>query len=167
MIQFEVEKNNLLSDLENVIRQNPENTVVHLLKELIKNLNSHFELKGQFSRIVIDSLDFKFEIGEKIIDFERFFMDKTNLIESSELRQMAKYLKKRGLKPTFFGQARTNANAHWIYFDTVLDLEKLKRKFYLGSHIKVHQNLDPRSGTESGFVDDLTGEGLMGKLLKR
>lgn len=52
MKQFEVEKNNLLYELENVIRQNPENEVVHLLKELIKNLKSHFELNGQLSRIV-------------------------------------------------------------------------------------------------------------------
>jgi hypothetical protein len=46
----------------------------------------------------------------------------------------------------------------------VLDVEKLWEKYQLGAHIVIHENLDPKSGTEKGFIDEQTGEGLMGKI---
>jgi hypothetical protein len=51
-----------------------------------------------------------------------------------------------------------------IYFDTILDFDRLRKKFKLMDNIVLHENLDPKSGTEKGFIDKRTGEGLMGKL---
>ncbi len=90
--------------------------------------------------------------------------DKISAIESDPLREIAEYLLKTGKRITYFGQAWTKAPSTWIYFDTVLDIYKLKDKFQLHDHIVIHENSDPKSGTEKGFVDKNTGEGLMGKL---
>jgi hypothetical protein len=166
MKKFEIEKAGLIAELDIAIMQNPKDAVLKALKDILGKLNTATELNGVLSRIVVDSLDYEYEVGEKIIEFEQYFLDKTNLIQSQELRQLAKYLKKKKIKIDYFGSAWTNNHASWIYFDTVLDLDKLRSKFNLGTHIKIHQNLDPKSGIESGFVDENTGEGLMGKLKK-
>jgi hypothetical protein len=39
------------------------------------------------------------------------------------------------------------SSADWIYFDTILDFDRLK-KFKLMDNIVLHENLDPKSGTE-------------------
>ena len=91
-------------------------------------------------------------------------LHKIDNIKSDSLREIAEYLIENGNQITFFGQAWSNASADWIYFDTKLNLKRLKRKFKLKDNIVIHENLDPKSGTEKGFIDKLTGEGLMGKL---
>ncbi|MBN2596277.1 MAG: hypothetical protein JXR82_05785 [Marinifilaceae bacterium] len=85
-------------------------------------------------------------------------------IKSDSLRKIAEFLIKNGIQITFFGQAWSNVSADWIYFDTILDLDRLRIDFKLKDNIIVHENLDPKSGTEKGFIDKLTGEGLIGKL---
>ena len=91
-------------------------------------------------------------------------LNKIKNLKSDSLREIAEYLIEAEFRITYFGQAWTNASADWIYFDTVLDFNNLKEKFKLKDHIIVHENLDPKSGTERGFIDEKTGEGLMGKL---
>lgn len=86
-------------------------------------------------------------------------------IQSDPIREMAYYLAdEKRIAITFFGLAWSNATARWIYFDTVLDVEELQSQFELDENMEVHENLDPKSGLERGFVDQTTGEGLMGKL---
>jgi hypothetical protein len=36
---------------------------------------------------------------------------------------------------------------------------QIKKNFKLKDNIVAHENLDPKSGTEKGFIDKLTGEG--------
>lgn len=91
-------------------------------------------------------------------------LNKIKGLKSDSLRELAEYLLKNKNRITFFGQAWSNENADWIYFDTQLNLDRLKKKFNLKDNIVVHENLDPKSGTERGFIDKLTGEGLMGRL---
>ncbi len=89
-------------------------------------------------------------------------MDKIALIQSSQLQEVARYLVSENIPITFFGQAWSKPSAHWIYFDTALEIETLREKFNLDENIINHENLDPRSGIERGFIDKNTGEGLMG-----
>ena len=65
---------------------------------------------------------------------------------------------------TYFGKAWSGSTNNWIYFDTVLDLEKLRVDFELGGDFEIHENPDPKSGQERGFVDSKTREGIMGKI---
>lgn len=85
-------------------------------------------------------------------------------IKSDSLREITKHLIDNGNIVTFYGQAWSNTTANWIYFDLKLDLKRLKQKFTINDNIIIHENLDPKSGTERGFIDNKTGEGLMGKI---
>ena len=164
MRDFETEKLILIKDIEIEISKAQSHATLEKIKELVELLNTHSELDGGLSNLVIDELDNRIQVGEKIIDFENYFRDKTNLIKSDSLREIAKNLKKKGIEIDFFGLAWTKQIANWIYFDTVLNVEKLRNKYQLGAHIVIHENLDPKSGMEKGFIDKQTGEGLMGKI---
>ncbi|WP_167342054.1 hypothetical protein [Nonlabens sp. SY33080] len=164
MTNFTIEKHKLLSELDSEIKLNPDNGI---LKSLRRNLNSYqsvSELNGTLSRIVVDSLGFKFKIGEKLIEFENYFSDFSNSIRSTELRRLAKKLINQNTRITFYGKAWSENKADWMYFDKVLDLKKIRKKFAFGENIIEHQNLDIRSGLESGFIDKNTDEGIMGKI---
>jgi hypothetical protein len=164
MRDFKTEKLNLIKDIEIEIGKAQSHATLEKIKALVELLNTHSDLEGGLSNLVIDELDNKIQVGEKIIDFENYFRDKTNLIKSDSLRQIAKNYKKRGIKIDYFGHAWTKQMANWIYFDTVLNVEKLRKEYQLGAHIVIHENLDPKSGMEKGFIDEQTGEGLMGKV---
>jgi len=164
MRDFETEKINLIQEIEIEIGKTQFAATLEKIKGLLESINTHSDLDGELTSLVIDKLDKKIRVGEKIIDFENFFRDKTNLIKSDSIRQIARSLKKSGIEVTYFGRAWTEQLADWIYFDTVLNVEKLRNKYQLGAHIVIHENLDPKSGTEKGFIDEQTGEGLMGKI---
>ena len=89
---------------------------------------------------------------------------KINQINSETLREIAKYLLADGHRIFYIGHTWTKADAVWIYFDTVFDIEQMRIEFQLADHIVVHENLDIKSGTEKGFIDMNTGEGIMGLL---
>ena len=164
MRNFSTEKDKLLSVLNTEIKDNPKNEI---LKSLCRTLESHesvFDLNGVLSRIVVDCLGFEFEIGEKIIEFEKYFSDYSNSICSTELRILAKKLIKKNTRITFYGKAWSENTSDWLYFDKVFDLKKMRKEFGLGENIIEHQNLDIKSGLESGFIDKKTTEGIIGKL---
>lgn len=69
-----------------------------------------------------------------------------------------------GFKETYRGQAWTHNCREWVYFDVVLDMDKLRQRFDLSGSIKVHENLDPKSGVERGIVCTSCHDGIMGKL---
>ena len=85
-------------------------------------------------------------------------------IESPSIKEIAKYLFDKGTAITFFGKAWGGCTNNWIYFDTYLDIEKLRTEFNLSPHLELHENLDPKSGMERGFIDTTTGEAIMGKV---
>jgi len=156
MKQFKKEKEKLIAELNQLTKKFPEYEWVNLLEASVAKINSSQELNGSFKEIL--------RTIKRVAKFEKYFMDKINLIQSKELRKLAKHLKKEKCKITFFGKAWSKQTADWIYFDTVLNVEKLKKKFDFGDHIQIHKNTDPRSGKELGFIDSKTGEGLMGRL---
>lgn len=163
-MNFKTEKDRLLLELESEIKRHPDNEI---LKTLNLNLISYqyvSELNGVLSRIVVDSLGFELQIGEKLIEFENFFSDFSNSIRSDELRKIAKKLIKQNTSITFYGKAWSENESDWIYFDKVFDLKKMRKTFSLGENIIEHQNLDNKSGLESGFIDKNTKEGIMGKI---
>ena len=158
------ESDKFLSSLDNEIVKNPKNQTYKALQGYMQSLNLQRNLSGVLSRTVVDSLDYKFKIGERIIEFDKYFSDPSNSIISTDLKELAKYLIKRNYKITYWGKAWSENNADWIYFDKKLDLKKLRTKMEFGDNIVEHKNLDNKSGLESGFIDQNTGEGIMGKL---
>jgi hypothetical protein len=63
-------------------------------------------------------------------------------LKSDSLREIAKYLIKNGNRISFFGQAWSNTSADWIYFDTILDFDRLRKNFKLMDNIVLHENLE-------------------------
>ncbi|AXT59293.1 hypothetical protein D1816_02665 [Aquimarina sp. AD10] len=164
MTDFNIEKDRLLLELDSEIISNPNNEVLKSLNRILKSHNSFSELNGALSRTVVDSLGFELKIGEKIIEFENYFSDFSNSIDSPDLKKLAKRLIKENTKITFFGKAWSQNTANWIYFDKVFDLKKMRNKMSFGENIIDHKNLDNKSGLESGFIDKKTGEGIIGKI---
>ena len=83
-------------------------------------------------------------------------------IESDKLRAMAQYLSDQRIAITFFGKAWGGSTNNWIYFDTEIDVAEMRERFDLGDNFVVHENLDPKSGMERGFIYQVTGEAIMG-----
>jgi len=156
MKQFEKEKEKLIAALNQLAELLPEHQWIDLLQQDITQITHPKELKGDFKKVLATI--------KQVAKFEKYFMKEINLIQSKELRKLAKHLRKEKCEITFFGKAWSKQAADWIYFDTVLAVEQIKETFNFGNHIQIHKNTDPRSGKELGFIDTKTGEGLMGRL---
>ena len=68
------------------------------------------------------------------------------------------------IKETYRGQAWSKDCREWVYFDAVLDTSTLASRLQFPSCVKVHENLDPKSGQERGFFCELCKDGIMGKI---
>ena len=79
------------------------------------------------------------------------------------LRPVEDYLVAQGCKITFAGQAWSSNCRFWLYFDTALDCEDLKKRFSLDPCVHIHVNEDPRSGRERGLDCSVCRDGIMGK----
>jgi hypothetical protein len=69
-----------------------------------------------------------------------------------------------GCKISFAGQAWSSNCRFWLYFDTFLDCEDLRKRFALDPCVVGHVNDDPRSGREKGLVCTSCHDGIMGRL---
>ena len=71
-------------------------------------------------------------------------------------------LKNKGIQETFRGKAWSENCREWVYYDCVLSLDKLKKRFNFPDFVKVHINDDNKSGMESGFYCELCKDGVIG-----
>lgn len=71
-------------------------------------------------------------------------------------------LKSKGVKETYRGQAWSDNCREWVYYDCLLDLEKIRTRFNFPEFIEIHFNDDPKSGMEAGFVCNLCKDAVMG-----
>lgn len=78
------------------------------------------------------------------------------------LKQLGDYIISKGIKETWRGQPWSEHCREWIYFDCLLDVETLIKKFQFDSCITIHDYFDPKMGSELGFVCELCNDGIMG-----
>jgi hypothetical protein len=78
------------------------------------------------------------------------------------LRALELALLDSGARESFRGQAWSENCREWVYFDVRLDLPALRRRFALPACVQAHENDDPRSGLERGFVCQQCHDGVMG-----
>ncbi len=78
------------------------------------------------------------------------------------LTRLDSELKEKGIKETFRGQAWSNNTREWVYYDCVLNLDKVRRRHNFPDFIKTHINDDNKSGMEAGFYCDQCKDGVMG-----
>ena len=69
-----------------------------------------------------------------------------------------------GFKETFRGRAWTKNCREWVYFDVVFDTEAVFSRMNFDPCVEIHENFDPKSGTERGFVCSACRDGIMGRI---
>jgi hypothetical protein len=79
------------------------------------------------------------------------------------LRELENKLKEAGFVETWRGKAWTENCREWVYFDVVLDIDRILHDFTLSPCLRRHENLDPKSGTERGLVCEACRDAIMGK----
>jgi hypothetical protein len=67
-----------------------------------------------------------------------------------------------GVKETYRGTPWSMNCREWVYFDTVLDVAAIAARMRFSACVEVHENLDPKSGTERGFVCTQCHDAVMG-----
>lgn len=80
------------------------------------------------------------------------------------LIKLEKELLDAGITETYRGQAWSDNCREWVYFDTVLNTDSLAKRLNLPSCVRIHENLDQKSGTERGFVCEICNDGIMGRI---
>ncbi|WP_372592551.1 hypothetical protein [Guyparkeria sp.] len=69
-----------------------------------------------------------------------------------------------GIKETYRGAPWSMNCREWVYFDVVFDVASIASRMNFPPCVKVHENLDPKSGTERGFVCTECHDAVMGLL---
>ena len=69
-----------------------------------------------------------------------------------------------GARETYRGRPWSKNCREWVYFDVQMNLESVAKRFALTPPVETHENLDPRSGTERGFVCAACHHAIMGRL---
>src|SRR5690606_26182255 len=82
----------------------------------------------------------------------------------AHLSALEQALRDAGVAETYRGQPWSENCREWVYFDAVLEVAALSRRFGFDPCVQVHENLDPRSGTERGLVCSRCHDAVMGRL---
>lgn len=85
-------------------------------------------------------------------------------LQSPIIRAITEHLLLQGHTVRFVSQPWSKVEATWVYVDVPLAMDALKQQFDPEDQLEYHENLDPKSGTERGWVDMVTGEAIMGRL---
>ncbi|MFC1883162.1 hypothetical protein ACFL2O_00185 [Thermodesulfobacteriota bacterium] len=80
------------------------------------------------------------------------------------LKDIENDLIEAGIAETYGGTPWSKNCREWVYFDIVLDVEKIKEKYELDPCVVIHENLDPKSGQERGVVCEICHDAIMGKI---
>lgn len=164
METFQIEKAKLLNALTNESNQPQNKKNLQQLIDKVRSLKRHDDFAPSLTQSIREVTDLSPTLRAQLLNFDTYFRNKVNWIQSRVLREIARHLLEKNITMTFYGRTWTKQTADWMYFDTVLDIEGLQKKFNFGDHIQNHENLDPHSGTERGLLDSHTGEGIIGRL---
>src|SRR5690606_8370750 len=80
------------------------------------------------------------------------------------LRALEAELSAAGVAETYRGTPWSMNCREWVYFDTVLDLASIAARMSFPPCVETHENLDPKSGTERGFVCTECHDAVMGRI---
>ena len=78
------------------------------------------------------------------------------------LRELDNELKARGINETYRGQPWSDNCREWVYYDCVLNIEKISARYNFPPTVESHRNDDNKSGMELGFVCTRCHDGIMG-----
>ncbi len=82
----------------------------------------------------------------------------------SHLAALERALVESGATETSRGMPWSRNCREWVYFDVRLDIKTLSVRFDLRAPVNIHENTDPRSGIERGFVCSECNDAVMGRV---
>lgn len=80
------------------------------------------------------------------------------------LSSLEEAIRAAGFDCTLRGQALSKVEGVWAYYNCIMDVDELRRKFALPSTIETHSHRGTHDGSELGFICRTCGTGLMGEL---
>jgi hypothetical protein len=78
------------------------------------------------------------------------------------LRDLEQALLDAGFRETFRGQPWSKNCREWVYFDCILDLPSLRKRFSLSEVVQDHDHVGTHDGCERGFYCSECHDGIMG-----
>jgi hypothetical protein len=78
------------------------------------------------------------------------------------LIELERELKTKRIKETFRGLPWSDNCREWVYYDCVLNLERVRSRFKFPDFVVDHVNADMKSGMEAGFVCEQCKDGVIG-----
>lgn len=83
---------------------------------------------------------------------------------SEHLIKLEQFCQENKIAETYRGENPYDNSkpGEWVYFDCYFDAEKIRARFNFPDTIKYHEYDGLSAGQESGFVDDLTNDAVLG-----
>lgn len=78
------------------------------------------------------------------------------------LKSLEDFLKSENIAEVYRGQVWSKNCREWIYYDVILNPQKLKDKFHFDATIIIHDYKDIKVGSELGLVCTLCNDAIMG-----
>jgi hypothetical protein len=85
-------------------------------------------------------------------------------VPCEHLRPLEEALRAEGFACTFRGQAWSEAQGIWAYYNCIMEVDTLRKRFALPNLVETHSHRGTHDGSELGFICTSCGTGLMGEL---
>jgi hypothetical protein len=72
------------------------------------------------------------------------------------------YIKNNCVKELFRGKAWSKNCNEWVYYDCIINIDKIKQKMGFDDCVKIHEYNDFRIANELGFYCNICKDGIMG-----
>jgi hypothetical protein len=132
---------------------------VTLREIVLAHLRSRFPSDDQRVTLVRNGLSILYQRTGREDKLRELFKD-TGLCE--HLRAAEKYVRDHGGRVVYLGQPWSANCRVWIYFDTILDPDRLIKGLGLDACVQVHDHRGTHDGSERGIVCTVHNDGIMG-----
>jgi hypothetical protein len=82
------------------------------------------------------------------------------------LMELDNYIKNKGIKEIFRGKAWSKNCNEWVYYDCIIDIEKIKEKIKFNDCVTIHEYYEMKMSNELGFYCNKCKDGIMGYMVK-
>jgi hypothetical protein len=135
------------------------NEAIPLREKVLANVRSRFPSDDQRVNIVRDGLSILYQRAGREDKLKELYKD-TGLCE--HLLAAEKYVRDQGGRVVSAGKPWSD-NCHiWVYFDTILDADRLIKGLGLDACVQVHDHRGTHDGSERGIVCTVHHDGIMG-----
>lgn len=132
---------------------------ITLREKVLAHVSDHFPRDDQRVMIVRDGLSILYQRAGREDKLKALYQD-TGLCE--HLSAAEEYIRNQGGRVISTGRP-WSANCHvWVYFDTLLDCDRLIKGLHLDSCVQIHDHRGTHDGSERGIVCTIHHDGIMG-----